>query len=92
MLPNQLAYGYRRSGFQVINLGCGAERGFIGDDHVRLWLLRQLHPFKHAEDLKGVFSHQSKNCGFVLSKQQFHDGPRLRSNIPLEGVSLECAC
>ena len=33
-----------------------------------------------------------KNCGFVLSKQQFQDGLRLRYNIPLEGVSLECAC
>ncbi|KAL5268710.1 hypothetical protein ACHWQZ_G002528 [Mnemiopsis leidyi] len=33
-----------------------------------------------------------KNCGFVLSKQQFQDGLRLRYNIPLVGVSLECAC
>ncbi|KAL5253931.1 hypothetical protein ACHWQZ_G013632 [Mnemiopsis leidyi] len=33
-----------------------------------------------------------KNCGFVLSKQQFQDGLRLRYNIPLEGVSFECAC
>ena len=28
----------------------------------------------------------------MLSKQQFQDGLRLRYNIPLEGVSLECAC
>ena len=33
-----------------------------------------------------------KNCGFVLSKQQFHDGLRLRYNIPLDGVSIDCAC
>ena len=33
-----------------------------------------------------------KECGFTLSKQQFQDAIRIRYNIPLEGISSECAC
>ena len=33
-----------------------------------------------------------KECGFVLSKQQFQDAIRIRYNIPLDGISQECAC
>ena len=33
-----------------------------------------------------------KECGFVLSKQQFQDAIRIKYNIPLDGISQECAC
>ena len=33
-----------------------------------------------------------KECGFVLSKQQFQDAIRIRYNIPLDRISQECAC